>query len=357
MIEEGKKTINMLTVCIDLLTKHSVSKEILKNDFNVSYRTIERYINDAESFFHENGYDIDRITNEEGTSYVLVPNESSDEKITAFLNEPQLLLLTEILASSRILKKEEAHNFINTLQKIAMVECMSPKQQDIITAATGTAMDKYRETKSSLSLKADSTFETIEKLYRAVYSDRKKITVIKLVYTNLNGETKEHTVQPVSMAFDSNHLYVRAIECGDTTKCLIRSYRVDRINSVELFKDAKTDIEDKSEYSGLPIPKMMFSTRNSPETIEFICRQPAVGAALDYFPENLKCVFYDKNGNKVDSEEETRPDGYVKMSINDYPEGCMFWFMSQGENVTVLTESVKAKIKHKLEETLKYYSK
>lgn len=346
----------MLTVCIDLLTKHSVSKEKWKNDFNVSYRTIERYIKDAESFFFENGYNIDRITNEEGTSYVLVPKKNSDEKITAFLNEPQLLLLTEILASSRILKKEEAHNFINTLQKIAMVKCMDDDQQKIITAATGTAMDKYRETKSSLSLKADSTFETIEKLYRAVYSDRKKITVIKLAYTNLNGETKEHSVQPVSMAFDSSHLYVRAVECSDMTERRIRSYRVDRINSVELTNDAPDSDIDKEEYARKPVPKMMFSTGNYPEEIEFICRQPAVSAALDSFPEN-QCIFYDKNGNEVDSEEETRPDGYVKMSIRDYPEGCMFWFMSQGENVTVLTESVRAKIKHKLEETLKYYSK
>lgn len=74
----------MLTVCIDLLTKHSVSKEKWKNDFNVSYRTIERYINDAESFFHENGYDIDRITNEEGTSYVLVPKKTQMKKLLLF---------------------------------------------------------------------------------------------------------------------------------------------------------------------------------------------------------------------------------------------------------------------------------
>lgn len=355
-MSKDKKAINMLNLCVDLLINHSVSRETLKNDFNVSYRTIERYIDDAQRFLFSRGYDIKSRTNKDGTFYDLVSNDSPDPQMNTFLNEPQLLLLTEILASSRILKKEEAHDFINTLQKIAMVKSMSQEQQNIIKSATGTAMNKYREIKSSLSLKTDSTFETIEKLYRAVYSDRKKITVIKLAYTNLNGETKEHSVQPVSMAFDSSHLYVRAVECSDMTERRIRSYRVDRINSVELTNAAPDPYIDKEDYARKPVPKMMFSTGNYPEKIEFICRQPAVRAALDSFPEN-QCVFYDKNGNKVDSEEETRPDGYVKMSIRDYPEGCMFWLMSQGENVTVLTESVRAKIKHKLEGTLKYYSK
>lgn len=43
------------------------------------------------------------------------------------------------------------------------------------------------------------------------------------------------------------------------------------------------------------------------------------------------------------------------MTIRNYSQGCMFWFLSQGDKVEVLTESVRRDIREKLKEALKRY--
>lgn len=352
------KADRIIQIYFKLISEHSAMKRQLEKEFETDRRSIERDINEVKDMLSSRGYIIRHERTEDGVRYKLAIADQTRAD-TGFLSEPQLLMIIGILASSRMLQEKEARDLIKSLEKVAQVDLLSKEQKNIIRQAENSSLEHYKAIESSLSLSddsplggKDSTFDVLYQLYQAVYFSKDRFKIIRISYVHNSGKEEDIRVMPFSIVFDNHYLYMRAVSC-DTGRPW--NYRVDRIIHVEQTGENPDSSIKKSDYTSRPVAKMMFEEEN-PVTIRFRCHHPAVSAALDEFSDC--CTEYrlhDADGNQVSTIEETRPGGYVDMTIRNYSKGCMFWFLSQGDKVEVLTESVRRDIREKLKEALKRY--
>ncbi|MEZ6092800.1 MAG: WYL domain-containing protein [Pirellulaceae bacterium] len=95
--------------------------------------------------------------------------------------------------------------------------------------------EKYRRTLRVMGVptkKYDRHFGMIKSLNRAILDHR----ICSVVYTSLNGQTKEREIEPYTMALFQSSLYVIAAACEDPDpENRIRSFKIDRFDKVEIL--------------------------------------------------------------------------------------------------------------------------
>ena len=355
---QAAAAVRRFELAMELLTTGSISKEKFTEKYGRSVRTFQRDVKALREYFADN--DTDKELESEGDTYRLT---NRPENTKRFLGIPQLLLLTEILASSRVLAKEEFTQMMDTLLNMAMFQSLAQIQDTALRNALKNAFDSYKDNNHPLDFNpSEDTFEKLTTLYEATYNDKDNYSAIDVTYTNVYNRTSHKTLLPVSIVFDKYYLYLRAVEVMYRGYSF-NTYRVDRIKHVRMSEE-RLDYpsSQKSELASRPFPSNAFSEHDYPEAIEFYCWPPAIEAALDNFGsaryEAEIIERYDRYGRSVSSDDMVGKHGHVKIKIRDYPEGAKFWLMGQGTKVQVTSpESMVREIKKELAAAARMYDK
>lgn len=358
------QAVRLLELAMELLTTGSISKEQFTEKYGKSVRTFQRDVKALRKYLAGNDTDTDTDMELEresdGDTYRLT---NRPENTKRFLGIPQLLLLTEILASSRVLAKEEFTQMMDTLLNMAMFQSLAQIQDTALRNALKNAFDSYKDNNHPLDFNpSEDTFEKLTTLYEATYRDKDHYKAIDVTYTNVYNRTSHKTLLPVSIVFDKYYLYLRAVEVMYRGYSF-NTYRVDRIKHVGMSaKRIDYPSSQKSELASRPFPSNAFSEHDYPEAIEFYCWPPAIEAALDNFGsaryEAEIIERYDRYGRSVKSDDMVGKHGHVKIKIRDYPEGAKFWLMGQGTKVQVTSpESMVREIKKELAAAARMYDK
>ena len=351
------QAVRLLELAMELLTTGSISKEQFIEKYGKSVRTFQRDVKALRKYLA--GNDTDKELESVGDTYRLT---NRPENTKRFLSIPQLLLLTEILASSRVLAKEEFTQMMDTLLNMAMFQSLAQIKDTALRNALKNAFDSYKDNNHPLDFNpSEDTFEKLTTLYEATYGDKDHYSAIDVTYTNVYNRTSHKTLLPVSIVFDKYYLYLRAVEVMYRGYSF-NTYRVDRIKHVRTSQERFDYSSPKSELAKMPFPSNAFSEHDYPEAIEFYCWPPAIEAALDNFGsagyEAEIIERYDRYGRKVKSDDMVGKQGYVKIKIRDYPEGAKFWLMGQGTKVQVTSpESMVKEIKNELATAARMYDK
>lgn len=354
---QAAAAVRRFELAMELLTTGSISKEKFTEKYGRSVRTFQRDVKALREYFADN--DTDKELESEGDTYRLT---NRPENTKRFLGIPQLLLLTEILASSRVLAKEEFTQMMDTLLNMAMFQSLAQIQDTALRNALKNAFDSYKDNNHPLDFNpSEDTFEKLTTLYEATYNDKDNYSAIDVTYTNVYNRTSRKTLLPVSIVFDKYYLYLRAVEVMYRGYSF-NTYRVDRIKHVSMSSERVDYSSSKSQLAKMPFPSNAFSEHDYPEAIEFYCWPPAIEAALDNFGsagyEAEIIERYDRYGRKVKSDDMVGKQGYVKIKIRDYPEGAKFWLMGQGTKVQVTSpESMVREIKKELAAAARMYDK
>lgn len=354
---QAAAAVRRFELAMELLTTGSISKEKFTEKYGRSVRTFQRDVKALREYFADN--DTDKELESEGDTYRLT---NRPENTKRFLGIPQLLLLTEILASSRVLAKEEFTQMMDTLLNMAMFQSLAQIQDTALRNALKNAFDSYKDNNHPLDFNpSEDTFEKLTTLYEATYNDKDNYSAIDVTYTNVYNRTSRKTLLPVSIVFDKYYLYLRAVEVMYRGYSF-NTYRVDRIKHVSMSSERVDYSSSKSQLAKMPFPSNAFSEHDYPEAIEFYCWPPAIEAALDNFGsaryEAEIIERYDRYGRSVSSDDMVGKHGHVKIKIRDYPEGAKFWLMGQGTKVQVTSpESMVREIKKELAAAARMYDK
>ena len=137
------QAVRLLELAMELLTTGSISKEQFTEKYGKSVRTFQRDVKALRKYLAGNDTDTDMGLESDDGTYRLTNRPESTKR---FLGIPQLLLLAEILASSRVLAKEEFTQMMDTLMNMAMFQSLAQIKDTALRNALKNAFDSYKDT-------------------------------------------------------------------------------------------------------------------------------------------------------------------------------------------------------------------
>jgi predicted DNA-binding transcriptional regulator YafY len=307
-----------------------LTKEELLEKFNISSKTVGRYIKEVNMHLSEEHSGKEVIYDTVVGGYKLC-QKSQQETV---LQQKDILVLSKILLESRGLNYDETQILIEKL-----INHCNKKEQSFIKRMIGNEMENYIAPKHEKSL-----IEQIWQIHNAIKEQKKlKISYHRIGKDGLLEMTaKERIVFPQAVLFNEYYFYLCAdIEGKEYDYPTI--FRMDRIESYQLLEEHF---------------RINYAQRFKEGEFRKITQFMYTGEL-----QNITFKFY---GRSLEAVLDRLPTAEVVKSLEDvfvirarvFGQGIMMWLLSQGDNVEVIEPiSMRNNMKEKLEGMLKRYSK
>lgn len=298
-VSRNERTLELLFRC---LRGEELSVKSLAAEFEVSTKTVNRYINDIKAFLanrRELVGNAELKYSQSHKTYRLMPNE--------FLTNKELFLLAEILLASRALSAKEMNGIIDKLRRFSAADDRQRLDRLIKN-------EKLRYTE--VWRDCESVTDTLWKLAECI-DGRREITVD---YYRADRTLRTHRLRPASVMFSEFYFYLIAFDTeGEEDKP--KYYRIDRIKRITEHRDSgKTALFPEFD-EGLLRRRSLLMWSGKLRTIRFEYTGPSVRAILDRLP----------TARVVD-----RCEGGTVIEAEVYGDGIRMWLLSQGDYVRVI---------------------
>lgn len=297
--------------------KHDEIVSILKNDYcmNVERKIIGRNI----SFLNESGFDI--ITTKKGSYLAERTFEDSE-----------LRLLIDGVLSSRYISPKHSGDLIEKLCGLSN-KYFKKRIKNIYSIGEWDKTDN-----NQVFLNIDLIDEAID-VKKQIAFDYVKIG------TDLKAHIKSsHRVSPYQMLLHNQRYYLMAYQ--EKFKGM-RFYRIDKIINLNITNDKATDIQkidgyhNGIDYNELSTAKPYMFTDKS-EFITIRCEEWLIDEIADWFGRKIKIEPISAN--------------QINVTVRSSPNAMVYWAMQYGDDCeTIAPESVRCRIKEKLEIAYKKY--
>jgi predicted DNA-binding transcriptional regulator YafY len=281
-------------------------KEYLAKDFDISKsrKTIYSHLSVLKELSDHNEYNFKLHSNDIG--------EGDQTKSTGYyieteqpdIEEGEIKLLCDAIATSRFISKKYSEDLINKLGKIVNKNKYSSHYEEILRFK-GSSNKSY-----NLSL-----FLNIEDLSVAIKESKKitfqylKFDVNKKLVPKENKNNGYVTVSPYNLIWAINHYYLFcSFEDSDEKRFL----RVDKINAIRILDKQRDPLPqhfDINEYSRTQ--GFMFGGER--ETISFRCEMRMVGQVIDFFGEDVYITPIDEK--------------YFRVKVRTSIESIQYWVL------------------------------
>ena len=310
----------LLTIFFRLQAGERLSKAQLSDEYEIDYRTVQRYMSTLKNFLQDQ-----RISNTE------IKFDTSDNTYrliakTTF-NKKDILVISKILLENRALNKSELYSLLEDLLSL-----LSSEEQKEIEAIIGSERFNYK----SLTNDKDR-IDTIWNLSEAIRREQ----MLEIEYKAPLKDAKSHIIFPVSLYYDAHYFYLVAyhLKHGKHT-----TFRVDRIENLSESHVKKPEIPHRFKYRDGDVRNQKVDAFEGTE-IKVKLRYTGIPEIVfDQFP-NHEIISGDK-GNMI-----------VQIKTQDTP-GLKRWILGQEDEITVLyPQSLADSIQNSLEKMLKNYKK
>ena len=323
-MELQDKKYRILDIFFRLLKGEFVSVKQLSDEYAVSGKTVSRDLNEIKAYLSENGYRVGNTQIEyshKEKAYYL----SMDD----FLSSKELLVLIEILLSSRSLPKDSMMEIIDKLESFTL-----SKDKKLIKDLI--LKEKYHYKPVGKDCK--NTIDNVWSVSRAIQNQQMiTISYYKMVRTIINRKIRPH-----SIIFSDYYFYLIGSHLVDN-EYVNRFYRIDRITDIIKHKEKYSVDYSKRLDEGELKNQIQYMWPGSNMDILFEFNGPSVQAILDKIPES---EIVKREGNKYT----------IKAKV--YGDGIKMFLLSQGAWVKVLEPVELAdKMKIEIENMLKLYNK
>lgn len=310
----------LLTIFFRLQAGERLSKAQLSDEYEIDYRTVQRYMSTLKNFLQEK-----HISNTE------IKFDTSDNTYrligkTTF-NKKDILVISKILLENRALNESELKSLLENLLSLLSIE-----EQKEIEAIIGSERYNYK----SLTNDKDR-IDTIWFLSEAI---RRK-QMLEIEYKAPLKDVKSHIIFPVSLYYDAHYFYLVAYHLKHEK---YTTYRVDRIETLSKSHIKKPVIEHKDKYKDGEVRNQKVDAFEGRKIDVTLIYKGNAEIVLDQFPEHK---ILSENYNEIK----------VRITSQDTP-GLKRWILGQGEAVTLLSpQKLIEEIQESLEKTLKNYKK
>ncbi|VMC63213.1 Uncharacterised protein [Streptococcus pneumoniae] len=214
----------LLTIFFRLQAGERLSKAQLSDEYEIDYRTVQRYMSTLKNFLQEQ-----RISNTE------IKFDTSDNTYrliakTTF-NKKDILVISKILLENRALNKSELYSLLEDLLSL-----LSSEEQKEIDAIIGSERFNYK----SLTNDKDR-IDTIWILSEAIRREQ----MLEIEYKAPLKDIKSHIIFPVSLYYDAHYFYLVAYHLKHEN---YTTYRVDRMESLSESHVKKPEISYGRKY-------------------------------------------------------------------------------------------------------------
>ncbi|MBU3195956.1 WYL domain-containing protein [Clostridium algidicarnis] len=303
---ERFKSSVMLHMYSKVKNNESFTKEYIIDKFNVSKRTVTRYIKDLNNYFDEEHIQNKIIYNRKKGVYEI---EYKDTKV---LNEKDILSICKVLLESKGFSKEEMEGIINKL----LYNCIF-QDKKIVEKIIENELFNYVPTSHGKPL--------IDKLWDlSIAINNQEIIEIEYFKLSKNGKLEikatKRNIKPLSIMFSEYYFYLSAFIEGMEYE-FPTIYRVDRIGSFSNV-NRKFYIEYSSRFEDGKFRKLIqFMQTGNLQKIRFKFTGKSLEAVLDRLP-NAKVLEENQGGYIIETEM--------------FGTGIKMWILSQGSSVEVL---------------------
>ena len=310
----------LLTIFFRLQAGERLSKAQLSDEYEIDYRTVQRYMSTLKNFLQEK-----HISNTE------IKFDTSDNTYrligkTTF-NKKDILVISKILLENRALNESELKSLLENLLSLLSIE-----EQKEIEAIIGSERYNYK----SLTNDKDR-IDTIWFLSEAIRRER----TLEIKYKAPLKDVKSHSIFPVSLYYDAHYFYLVAYHLKHEK---YTTYRVDRIETLSKSHIKKPVIEHKDKYKDGEVRNQKVDAFEGTKIDVTLIYKGNAEIVLDQFPEHK---ILSENYNEIK----------VRITSQDTP-GLKRWILGQGEAVTLLSpQKLIEEIQESLEKTLKNYKK
>lgn len=284
----------------------SFTKEYIIDKFNVSERTVTRYIKDLNNYLQDEYVDNKITYNRKKGVYEI---EYKDTKV---LNEKDILSICKVLLESKGFSKEEMEGIINKL----LCNCVF-QDKKIVEKIIENELFNYVPTSHGKPL--------IDKLWDlSIAINNQEIIEIEYFKLSKNGKLEskatKRNIKPLSIMFSEYYFYLAAFIEGMEYE-FPTIYRVDRIGS---FSNVNRNfpIEYSSRFEDGKFRKLIqFMQTGNLQKIRFKFTGSSLEAVLDRLP-NAKVL------------EENQGEYIIETEM--FGTGIKMWILSQGSAIEVL---------------------
>lgn len=310
----------LLTIFFRLQGGERLSKAQLSDEYEIDYRTAQRYMSTLKNFLQEQ-----HISNTE------IKFDTSDNTYrliakTTF-NKKDILVISKILLENRALNKSELYSLLEDLLSL-----LSSEEQKEIDAIIGSERFNYK----SLTNDKDR-IDTIWFLSEAIRREQ----MLEIEYKAPLKDVKSHIIFPVSLYYDVHYFYLVAYHLKHEK---YTTYRVDRIESLSKSHIKKPQISYGHKYRDGDVRNQKVDAFEGTKIDVTLIYKGNAEIVLDQFPER-------------EILSENHDEIKVKIKTQNTP-GLKRWILGQGEAVTILDPpKLIEEIQESLEKTLKIYKK
>lgn len=310
----------LLTIFFRLQAGERLSKAQLSDEYEIDYRTVQRYMSTLKNFLQDQ-----RISNTE------IKFDTSDNTYrliakTTF-NKKDILVISKILLENHALNKSELNSLLEDLLSL-----LSREEKKEIEAIIGSERFNYK----SLTNDKDR-IDTIWFLSEAIRREQ----MLEIEYKAPLKDVKSHIVFPVSLYYDAHYFYLVAYHLKHDNYI---TFRVDRMESLSESHVKKPEISYGRKYRDGEVRNQKVDAFEGRKIDVTLIYKGNTEIVLDQFPER-------------EILSENHDEIKVKIKTQDTP-GLKRWILGQGEAVTLLSPSkLIEEIQESLENTLRNYKK
>lgn len=320
---ESAKNCCTLEIFYRALRGEWISVKKIAEEYQVSTKTIGRYINEIQQFLSENRelmQNAELLYSHKEKAYYLHAND--------FLENKELFALVKVVLGCRCFQKEDLLNLIAKLKRMT-----TPKDREQFENLIRKELYHYHEIKSDCNMVIDYLWKLIQAI-----EDKQILTI---TYYKMNREQVKRKIRPASILFSEYYFYLIAYDADDET-CRAKYFRVDRIVSIVTHRERFSLKREYDFDEGDLREKNQFMFPGKTEKIRFSFSGLSVQAILDRLP-TAKVV--EKNGK----------ESIIEAEVN-HGRGIIMYLLSQGAWVKVLSpQSLVDEIREELQKMQSFY--
>ncbi len=277
-----------------------LSKKRLIEMYGVSYKTIERDMDDLRAYFQQrHTFDAAAEIVYDGGYYYMRRSEN------VWLTNKEILAICKVLLESRAFTKNELNDMLDKLLLCTTAECRDTVKRIIANEKLNYIPMRHKK-------------QLLEPIW-ALSEQILKRHIIEIAYARQDGTARIHKVKPVSIMFSEYYFYLIAF-MADDSKRRPTVFRIDRISEIndtgETFRPFK-DRYEESEFRKC----VQFMYSGELHRVTFLYKGENVDSVLDRLPT---AEIIEKN------------DGVYKIKARAYGDGIYMWLGSQGSKVEIL---------------------
>lgn len=219
---------------------------------------------------------------------------------------PELKLLVDAIQSSKFITRKKSLELIEKLGSLVSENDGSQLRREVYVTNRVKTLNEH-------------IYYNVDKIHNAISEDKKiRFQYFKWALDTANGNKivktarkngEPYRVSPLALCWDDENYYLIAY---DSKAEIIKHYRVDKMERIQLLKDKRDGIEHYKDFNPARYAKSVFSMFGGEECeVKLLVDNDFIGVIVDRFGSDLFIIKHDEHNFTVNVNVMLSPQFYA----------------------------------------------